>query len=82
MKITAIEIKPGNILDHQNRLWVVLKRELIQLIQTCSELIAKTSKQHMRRINALQKYDFLPGIPDKGIGPFIKHFFKLCLLLV
>ncbi|BBK34361.1 elongation factor P [Stella humosa] len=30
MKITAIEIKPGNILDHQNRLWVVLKRELIQ----------------------------------------------------
>ncbi|MGE0718909.1 MAG: elongation factor P [Alphaproteobacteria bacterium] len=30
MKITAIEIKPGNVLEHANRLWVVLKRELIQ----------------------------------------------------
>jgi len=30
MKITAIDIKPGNVLEHQNRLWVVLKRELIQ----------------------------------------------------
>jgi len=30
MKINAIDIKPGNVLEHQGRLWVVLKRELIQ----------------------------------------------------
>jgi len=30
MKITAIDIKPGNVLEHQGRLWVVLKRDLIQ----------------------------------------------------
>jgi elongation factor P len=30
MKITAIDIKPGNVLEHDGRLWVVLKRELIQ----------------------------------------------------
>src|SRR6201987_3390746 len=30
MKINAIEIKPGNVLEHQNKLWVVLKRDLVQ----------------------------------------------------
>jgi elongation factor P len=30
MKINAIDIKPGNVLEHQGRLRVVLKRELIQ----------------------------------------------------
>jgi elongation factor P len=30
MKINAIDIKPGNVLEHQNRLWLVLKRELVQ----------------------------------------------------
>ena len=30
MKINAIDIKPGNVLEHQGRLWVVLKRELVQ----------------------------------------------------
>lgn len=30
MKINAIDIKPGNVLEHQNKLWVVLKRELVQ----------------------------------------------------
>ena len=30
MKINAIDIKPGNVLEHAGRLWVVLKRELIQ----------------------------------------------------
>ncbi len=30
MKINAIDIKPGNVLEHQGRLWLVLKRELIQ----------------------------------------------------
>ena len=30
MKINAIDIKPGNVLEHQNKLWLVLKRELIQ----------------------------------------------------
>jgi elongation factor P len=30
MKINAIEIKPGNVLEHQGKLWVVLKRELVQ----------------------------------------------------
>ncbi len=30
MKITAIDIKPGNVLEHQGKLWIVLKRELIQ----------------------------------------------------
>jgi elongation factor P len=30
MKINAIDIKPGNVLDHQGRLWIVLKRELVQ----------------------------------------------------
>ncbi len=30
MKINAIDIKPGNVLEHQGKLWVVLKRELIQ----------------------------------------------------
>ncbi len=30
MKINAIDIKPGNVLDHQGKLWIVLKRELVQ----------------------------------------------------
>src|SRR5712672_529054 len=30
MKINAIDIKPGNVLEHQNKLWLVLKRELGQ----------------------------------------------------
>jgi len=30
MKINAIDIKPGNVLEHQNKLWVVLKRDLVQ----------------------------------------------------
>jgi elongation factor P len=30
MKISAIELKPGNVLEHQNKLWLVLKRELVQ----------------------------------------------------
>ena len=30
MKITAIDIKPGNVLEHQGKLWLVLKRELVQ----------------------------------------------------
>jgi elongation factor P len=30
MKINAIDLKPGNVLEHQNRLWIVLKRELVQ----------------------------------------------------
>ena len=30
MKINAIDIKPGNVLEHAGRLWVVLKRELNQ----------------------------------------------------
>src|SRR5438477_11503357 len=30
MKITAIDIKPGNVREHQNKLWLVLRRELVQ----------------------------------------------------
>ena len=30
MKINAIDLKPGNVLEHQNKLWLVLKRELVQ----------------------------------------------------
>ncbi len=30
MKINAIDLKPGNVLEHQNKLWMVLKRELVQ----------------------------------------------------
>ena len=30
MKISAIDIKPGNVLEHQGKLWLVLKRELVQ----------------------------------------------------
>jgi len=30
MKINAIDIKPGNVLEHQGKLWVVVRRELIQ----------------------------------------------------
>src|ERR1700757_1324056 len=30
MKINAIDLKPGNVLKHQNKLWLVLKRELVQ----------------------------------------------------
>jgi elongation factor P len=30
MKINAIDLKPGNVLDHQGKLWLVLKRELVQ----------------------------------------------------
>ena len=29
-KINAIDLKPGNVLEHQNKLWLVLKRELVQ----------------------------------------------------
>src|SRR5437879_6632857 len=29
-KINAIELKPGNVLEHQNKLWLVVKRELVQ----------------------------------------------------
>jgi elongation factor P len=30
MKINAIDIKPGNVLEHQGKLWIVLRRELVQ----------------------------------------------------
>jgi elongation factor P len=30
MKINAIDIKPGNVLEHAGKLWIVMKRELIQ----------------------------------------------------
>src|SRR4051794_1310881 len=30
MKINAIDLKPGNVLEHQSKLWIVLKRELVQ----------------------------------------------------
>ena len=30
MKINAIDIKPDNVLEHQNKLWLVMKRELVQ----------------------------------------------------
>ena len=30
MKINAIDLKPGNVLEHQNKLWMVVKRELVQ----------------------------------------------------
>ncbi len=30
MKINAIDLKPGNVLEHQNKLWLVVKRELVQ----------------------------------------------------
>jgi elongation factor P len=30
MKINAIDLKPGNVLEHQNKLWMVLKREIVQ----------------------------------------------------
>ena len=30
MKINAIDIKPGTVLEHQGKLWLVLKRELVQ----------------------------------------------------
>jgi len=30
MKINAIDIKPGNVLEQNGKLWVVLKRDLIQ----------------------------------------------------
>jgi len=30
MKIQAIEIKPGNVLEQDGKLWLVLKRELVQ----------------------------------------------------
>ena len=28
-KINAIDLKPGNVLEHQNKLWIVVKRELV-----------------------------------------------------
>ena len=30
MKINAIDLKPGNVLEHQNKLWLVLKRDIVQ----------------------------------------------------
>src|SRR5947209_11605913 len=30
MKINAIDLKPGNVLDHDNKLWIVLKRDIVQ----------------------------------------------------
>src|SRR3974377_2506430 len=30
MKINAIDIKPGNVPEYQSKLWLVLKRELVQ----------------------------------------------------
>src|SRR6266704_1865235 len=30
MKINAIDLKPGNVLAHQTKLWIVLRRELVQ----------------------------------------------------
>lgn len=30
MKINAIDIKPGYVLEHQGKLWIVLRRELVQ----------------------------------------------------
>jgi elongation factor P len=30
MKINAIDLKPGHVLEHQGKLWLVLKRELVQ----------------------------------------------------
>jgi elongation factor P len=30
MKINAIDLRPGQVLEHQNKLWLVLKREVVQ----------------------------------------------------
>jgi elongation factor P len=30
MKISAIDIKPGNVLEHKGKLWLVVRRELVQ----------------------------------------------------
>jgi elongation factor P len=30
MKINAIDIKPGNVLEHQTKLWIVMKRDFVQ----------------------------------------------------
>jgi elongation factor P len=30
MRINAIDLRPGNVLEHQNKLWLVLKREIVQ----------------------------------------------------
>jgi len=29
-KINAIDLRPGNVLEHQNKLWLVLKRDIVQ----------------------------------------------------
>ncbi len=30
MRINAIDLRPGNVLEHQNKLWLVLKRDIVQ----------------------------------------------------
>ena len=41
MKINAIDIKPGNVLEHQGKLWLVLKRELVQIGRaSCRERVS------------------------------------------
>ena len=30
MKINAIDVRPGNVLEVEGKLWVVLKREIVQ----------------------------------------------------
>ena len=40
MKINAIDLKPGNVLEHQSKLWIVLKRELVQLDQNVKDAVA------------------------------------------
>ena len=30
MRINAIDLRPGNVLEHQNKLWIVLKRDIVQ----------------------------------------------------
>ena len=32
MKISAIDIKPGNVLEHQGKLWLVVRRELVRVV--------------------------------------------------
>ena len=29
-KINAIDLRPGNVLEHDNKLWLVLKRDIVQ----------------------------------------------------
>ena len=64
MKINAVEIKPGNILEYENGLWRVVKTAHTQP----GKGGAYMQVEHVAELDTLQKWSMVTEIPCVAIG--------------